>query len=139
MQREITSLKNCNTFTWTTLPQNKRLVGGKWVFRVKIDANGNTAGYKARYVAQGYTQRPGDDYTETHAPTPNPASIRTVLHIATQNNWAIRQMDVNTAYFHADIEEEVYLEPPIGFEKFDNNGNLLVWKLNKSLYGLKQT
>lgn len=95
--------------------------------------------YKARYVAKGYDQVEGIDYFETFAPTANMTSLRTLMQIAAQHDLVVHQMDVSTAYLNASIDTEIYIKQPEGYEVKSEDGEELVWKLNKSLYGLKQS
>ena len=132
MDEQIESLQLNNTYTLTDPPANKSIVGGKWVFTVKGDPNDPT--YKARYVAKGYSQIQGIDYAETFSPTARMESVRTLMQIAVQYDLLLHQLDVKSAYLHAPIDEDVYVTQPTGYEI----GNK-VWKLNKSLYGLKQS
>lgn len=137
MQEEMNSLKENDTFTLTTLPEGKNIVGGRWVYTVKENPVGTT--YKARYVAKGYSQVAGIDYNETFSPTADMTSIRSLMQIAAQYGLELHQMDVKTAYLHAPIDTELYMEQPEGFEVKSETSKRLVCKLNKSLYGLKQS
>ena len=138
MEEEMKSLNENETFTLTNLPKDRKVVGGKWVYTIKETANGDET-YKARYVAKGFSQKEGTDYHETFSPTANMTSIRTVMQIAAQNDLILHQMDVKTAYLNAPIDCEIYMEQADGFQKKGVNGEKLVYKLNKSLYGLKQS
>lgn len=138
MEDEISSLQENNTFTLTTLPEGKHAVGGRWVYSIKSNID-ETETYKARYVAKGYSQVMGVDYIETFSPTANITSIRALMQMAAQYDLELHQMDVKTAYLHAPIDCEIYMEQPKGFEVKSNRGDKLVCKLNKSLYGLKQS
>jgi len=131
MDDDIKSLQLNDTYTLTEPPTNKSVVGGKWVFDIK--GNPETPIYKARYVAKGYSQIQGIDYTETFSPTTRMESVRTVMQIAVQNDLILNQMDVKSAYLHAPINEDVFVTQPQGYETTNK-----VWKLKKSLYGLKQ-
>ena len=135
MDEEIESLERNETFTVTELPADKTVVEGKWVYTVKGSADNPV--YKARYVARGFSQREGIDYSETFSPTARMESVRMLVQIAVQENWLLHQMDVKGAYLHAPIECEVYVQQPPGYQESPNAH--LVWKLNKSLYGLKQS
>ena len=95
--------------------------------------------YKARYVAKGYSQLYGVDYFETFSPTARFESIRILMQIAAYNDLMVHQMDVKSAYLHAPIECELYIEQPEGYKTLNDSGEMLVWKLKKSLYGLKQS
>lgn len=138
MEDEITALNDNNTYDLVTPPENRQIVGGKWVFAVKNGPNGEET-HKARYVANGYSQIAGIDYQETFAPTARMSSVRILVQLAVQNDMITHQMDVKTAYINAPIDCDIYMEQPKGFEKVGKNGEQLVYKLKKSLYGLKQS
>jgi len=135
MDDEIQSLNENNTFTLTNLPKGKKAVGGRWVYSIKSDIEGMDK-YKASFVAKGYSQRMGIDYGETFSPTANLTSVRVLLQKAAQEDLLLHQMDVKTAYLHAPIDYEIYIDQPEGYEE---RGEGLVCKLEKSLYGLKQS
>lgn len=138
MKEEMKSLKENNTFTLTDLPEGSNLVGGCWVYTVK-EGPDSSKSYKARYVAKGYSQVKGIDYKETFAPTANLTSLRVLMQIAVECNLILHQMDVKTAYLNAPIECDIYMEQAEGFEVPSESETKLVYKLNKSLYGLKQS
>lgn len=138
MDDEMQSLRDNNTFTLTNLPEGKNTVGGKWVYAVKRNMDGSDK-YKARYVAKGYSQKYGVDYEETFSPTANMTSVRVLMQKAAQENLTLHQMDVKTAYLHAPIDCDIYLEQPEGYETKSHKNEKLVYKLEKSLYGLKQS
>jgi hypothetical protein len=92
--------------------------------------------HKARFVARGFSQVEGIDYDETFAPVTRYSSIRSMLALSAQMGWKIHQMDVKTAFLNGQIEEEVYIEQPEGFETFDHESH--VCRLKRALYGLKQ-
>jgi hypothetical protein len=100
---------------------------------IKRDKDGTISRFKARLVAKGYTQIPGQDFTFTFAPVAHWDSIRTLLSIATTNDYEIRQLDVKTAYLNGPLDEEIYLKPPDGFCNPST-----FWRLRKGLYGLRQ-
>jgi Reverse transcriptase (RNA-dependent DNA polymerase)/gag-polypeptide of LTR copia-type/Pol polyprotein, beta-barrel domain/GAG-pre-integrase domain/Integrase core domain len=131
---EYNSIVNNGTWTLVPRPANRKVVSSKWVFKYKRDQTGEIVRCKARLVARGFTQVFGLDYIETFSPVAKLASIRILLAIAAVEDLEIHQMDVVTAFLAGDLEEEVYMEPPEGFEE---DGNL-VCKLQKSIYGLKQ-
>ena len=138
MREEMQSLEENETFSLTQLPPGKQTVGGRWVFALKTEIDGSDK-YKARFVAKGYSQKPGTDYEETFSPTADMSSVRVVMQKAVQDNLVLHQMDVKTAYLHAPIDREIYMEQPEGYEKKSKTGEKLVCKLQKSLYGLKQS
>ena len=138
MNEEMRSLEENETFTLTSLPPGKQAVGGRWVYALKSDIDGSDK-YKARFVAKGYSQKLGIDYEETFSPTADMTSMRVIMQKAAQEDLILHQMDVKTAYLHAPIDCELYIEQPEGYEKKSQTGEKLVCKLQKSLYGLKQS
>lgn len=138
MKEEMNSLRENDAFTPTPLPEGKHAVGGRWVYAVRGNPD-ETKSYKASYVAKGYSQVAGIDYTETFFPTASMTSVRGLMQLAAQCSSDLRQMDVKTAYLHAPIDCEVYTEQPEGSEVKSETEEKLVCKLDKSLYGLKQS
>lgn len=112
------------------------VVGCRWIFTIKRHADGSFARYKARLVAQGYTQRPGIDYHDTFSPVVKPATIRIVLSIAVSYDWPLRQLDVNNAFLQGTLYDKVYMKQPPGF--IDKDNPHAVCRLRKAIYGLKQ-
>lgn len=133
MNEELESIKNNGTWTLTDLPSNRKSIGSKWVFKVKLGENGNVVRYKARLVAQGFTQKFGVDYDEVFAPVARSTSLRILLSIAGKRNYIAKHFDVKTAFLNGNLDEEIYMRQPPGYK---TNGK--VYKLHKSLYGLKQ-
>ena len=132
---ELLALENNKTWVLTTLPVGKKPIGCKWVFKVKYKPDGTIERYKARLVAKGYTQTNGIDYLETFSPVVKMTTVRMLLSLAAAKGWFLHQLDVNTAFLHGDLEEDVYMVLPPGL---DCSNSKLVCKLQKSLYGLKQ-
>ena len=124
--------------TWRLVPHpsGKNIVGCRWVFRIKRDAQGKILKYKAHLVAQGYTQAPSIDYHDTYAPVAKLTSNCIILALAARNDWEIQQMDVKDAYLNAPLDEEIYMQQPDGFS--EEGKESYVCLLQKSLYGLKQ-
>ena len=125
--------------TWELFgkPNGADIIGSKWIFKTKRDENEEVTRHKARFVAQGFSQEPGKDYGDTFAPVAKLTSIRTVLALAAREDWELENMDVDTAFLKSDIQEEIYIRQPRGFELSGPNGEELVCKLKKSIYGLK--
>ncbi|GJX88807.1 retrovirus-related pol polyprotein from transposon TNT 1-94, partial [Tanacetum coccineum] len=124
-------------WTLVDLPNGKRAIGSKWVFRNKKDERGIMIRNKARLVAQGYTQEEGIDYDEVFAPVARIEAIRLFLAYASFKDFVVYQMDVKSAFLYGKIEEEVYVCQPPGFEYPDFPDR--VYKVEKALYGLHQS
>ena len=110
------------------MPPNKQPIGCKWVFRVKYLPDGRVDRYKARHVAKGYDQLPGLDYTGSFSPVAK-------LVIAVTKTWPLHQLDINNAFLHGFIDEELFMTPSKGYSKAQPGQ---VCKLQISLYRLKQ-
>uniref|UniRef100_A0A2N9IFH9 Integrase catalytic domain-containing protein n=1 Tax=Fagus sylvatica TaxID=28930 RepID=A0A2N9IFH9_FAGSY len=135
MSNELRALEANSTWTLKPLPLGKKPIGCKWVFKTKLKADGSIERYKARLVAKGYTQIEGLDYHETFAPVAKITTVQCLLAVAAAQQWIIHQLDVNDAFLHGDLDEEVYMTPPPGYCP---KGETRVCRLRKSLYGLKQ-
>jgi hypothetical protein len=124
--------------TWHLVPRSnaRNVIDSKWVYKVKKNADGALDRYKARLVVKGFKQRYGIDYEDTFSLVVKAATIRIVLSIAVTKGWCLRQLDVQNAFLHQVLEEEVYMNQPPGYEdpKFPNH----VCRLDKAIYGLKQ-
>ena len=103
---------------WTLVPRkpDMNVVSSKWVFKVKTKSNDTLDRYKARLVARGFTQLPRLDYDETFSPVVKASTIQLILTIGLSQGWTIRQLDVNNAFLHCDLQERVYLAQPPGHE-----------------------
>ncbi|CAJ2641766.1 unnamed protein product [Trifolium pratense] len=136
MQEELNQFQRNDVWTLVSKPSHKNIIGTKWVFRNKLNEQGEVVRNKARLVAQGYSQQEGIDYTETFAPVARLEAIRLLLSYAVNHGITLYQMDVKSAFLNGFIYEEVYVKQPPGFEDISNPEH--VYKLKKSLYGLKQ-
>jgi hypothetical protein len=134
MAEELAALHKTNTWDIVPLPPGKRAIGSRWVYKIKTKSDGSVERYKARLVAKGFSQQYGMDYEETFAPVAKMTTIRTLIAVASVRQWNISQMDVKNAFLNGDLQEEVYMVPPLGVSH--NQGE--VCKLRKALYGLKQ-
>lgn len=117
-------------------PQDRSVVGSRWIYKIKYATDDNVEKYKARFVAKGYAQKEGIDYEDTFALLARYKSIRTVISLVAQMGCEIHQMDVKTTFLNGVIEEEVYIEQPEGFETHEKKYR--VCRLKKALYGLKE-
>ena len=136
MTDEFLALQRNKTWDLVILPEGRKPVGCKWVFKVKENPDGSINKYKARLVAKGFHQTVGFDFNETFSPVVKPTTIRIILTLALSKGWLVRQLDVNNAFLNGDLQEEVFMVQPEGFE--DPQHPSFVCRLNKSLYGLKQ-
>ena len=135
---EVKALQDNETWNLVRPPTDRDVIQGKWVYKVKLGPSGQVDKYKARYEAKGFKQVEGLVYFETFAPTCKPETFRILLRLSAKQGHVMHQFDVKTAFLHSPIEEEVYLEQPQEFVKRGSDGEKLVCRLNKSIYGLKQ-
>jgi 3D (Asp-Asp-Asp) domain-containing protein len=133
-REELAQLQSLGTWEVAKLPTGKKALGCRWVFNVKYTPTGLVDRFKARLVAQGFGQVPGDDYLETFSPTIRAESLRLLLAMGAYEDLEIRQIDVVSAYPRSDLHAKVYMRPPLGLDC--PKGSVL--QLRKSLYGLKQ-
>lgn len=110
MNAEIMALEKNHTWEMTNLPTGKRPTGCKWVFKVKLKADGSVERYKARAVAKGYHQIEGVDHQDSFSPVVKVVTVRVLLAMAAAYSWPIHQLDINNAFLHGFLEEEVYME-----------------------------
>lgn len=137
IEEELNSLNVMGVWELSDLPPGKSAIGCKWVFKIKTLADGSIERYKARLVAQGFTQKEGVDYDETYSPVISLPAVRLILKLAVKNNWLVHQMDVKTAYLNGELKEEIYMKQPEGATVPGNENK--VCRLLKSLYGLRQS
>ena len=137
MKAEINLLHQHNVWDLVECPKGCKPVGSKWVFKVKTNADGSTERFKARLVAQGYTQKEGLDYDETFSHVVHSESIRSVISLACKEGLKLHQMDVTTAFLNGELDQVIYMKQPEGFAV--DGQEHLVCRLKKSLYGLKQS
>lgn len=139
MLMEMESLMNLKVWEVTKLPKGKKAINSRWVYAYKLDPYGYITRFKARLVAVGYTQQKGSDYNETHSPVVKSKVVRLLIAMSAVLGMSVEQLDVDTAYLYGTLTETNYMRLPHGFEEYDEDGNLLVGKLIKSLYGLHQS
>ena len=138
MQKELRSLEDhqvADLVPPESVPAGHSVIGTRWVYRVKTDGR-----FKARVVVQGWAQQHGIDCFTTFAPVCRIDSQRLLLAIAAAQGWRVIAMDVQTAFLNGVLSETVYTFQAPGFEKIDSKtGRKLIWKLRRSLYGLRQS
>jgi len=135
---ELTELDAFGEFdVWELVPRppGANVVGTRWVYDIKQDAEGNILRYKARLVAQGFSQKEGVDFTDTFAPTMHLKTMRLLLSLAAAKKMDVRQYDVSTAFLHASLKEEVFVAQPPGHVIAGKEG--WVYRLKKAMYGLR--
>lgn len=136
MKKKIETLKRNETWSLVPRPENKKILSNKWVFKTKRDTEGQVEKYKARLVARGHIQKVGIDYEEIFAPVTRYEIIRTLLAAAIEEEMYVDQMYVISAYVQGNLSDEVFMEQP---QTFIEGNPEIVCKLNKPLYGLKQS
>ena len=115
MQEEMDSLAKNGTWSMERNTGGQRVVDNRWVFKRKLDADGNTTRYKARLVARGFSQVKGVDYNETFSPVMRYHSFRTLMALAAARKLKINFFDVKTAFLHGELKERVLMRQPEGF------------------------
>lgn len=136
MNEEYKSMQDNKVWELVPLPEGKKPIGCKWIFKTKRDSKGNVERYKARLIAKFYTQKEWIDYKETFDPVSSKDSFRTIMALVAHFDMEFHQMDVKTAFLNGDIEETIYM---VQLENFVlGNPKKMVCKLTKYIYGLKQ-
>lgn len=161
MESEMKSIIASQTWTVVSRPEDREVIGSRFVLRNKYNGDGTLERRKARLVAKGYSQRPGVDFGDTFAPVARMSSIRMVAALAAQHQLSMSQFDVTTAYLNGELEEQIFMECPLKFEEIlervidrEKKGSRIheasvdmlkefrrgdkVLLLRKALYGLRQ-
>jgi hypothetical protein len=136
MNDELDQIEKNNTWEMVHRREGKNIIGSKWIFKNKLNEQGQVVRNKARLVYKGYAQIEGLDFDETFAPVARLEAVRIFLAYACRKRFKVYQMDVKSDFLNGYLNEEVYMEQLEGFELSDNPD--LVCKLKKYLYGLKQ-
>ena len=123
LDNEIRSIENNKMWTLTVLPNDAKRIGVKWIYKTKLNENGEIEKFKARLVAKGYSQKHRMD------------TVRMIISMVAQKGLKIGQLDVKSSFLHGELSENVYVEQPRGYVK--KRKEHLVYKLHKALYGLK--
>jgi hypothetical protein len=135
IKEEIYSLVNNQTWDLVQFPAGKRALQNKAVYKLKEEYGGKNR-YKDRLVVKGFAQKKGIYFDEIFSPVVNMNSIRTILSLVAVEDLHIEQLDVKTTFLHGDLEEDIYMKQPQGYDV--NEKENLVCRLKKRLYGLKQ-
>jgi hypothetical protein len=136
MMEEMDSIEENGTWSLVDLSPRRKPIGVKWVFKVKRDEHGTVSKDKARLVVKGYAQRHCIDYDEVFASVARLDSVRLLIALTSHKGWEVHHMDVKSAFLNSDLQEEVYVEQPVGFVIAGNEHKVL--KLKKALYRLHQ-
>jgi hypothetical protein len=134
MAEEIATLKR--TGTWNLVPCLPRVcpITCKWVYKVKTHSDGSLELYKSCLIARGFQQEQGHDYDETFGPVAHMTTIRTLLDVASIQEWSISQLDVKNIFLNGELHEDAYMCSPPGYSVPEG----MVCHIRRSLYGLKQ-
>ncbi|KAG8499226.1 hypothetical protein CXB51_005742 [Gossypium anomalum] len=136
MEAEIEMIHKNDTSELVEKPEQKKVIGVKWVFRVKYNVDGSLNKHKAILVVKGYSQQYGIDFIETFAPVARLDAIKLLFTLAAQKGWRIHQLDAKSTFLNGFLKEEIFIEQ---LERFKVHGEEdKVYKLKKALYGLKQ-
>jgi hypothetical protein len=137
MDDEINRLKKLGTWTLEQVPSGKSInvIGSHWIYKKKLNSEGQVKQYRARLVGEGYRQKYGIDYTETFAPVMKYKSLKLLLAIVAQHDYELVQLDVHSAFLQAELKETIYMRQPHGYTQGPAG---VVCKLLKSIYGIKQ-
>jgi hypothetical protein len=136
MEEEFAALEQNQTWVLVPKPTDVKPISCKWIYKIKRRTDGVIERYKARLVARGFSQQYGLDYDETFSPVAKITTVRVLLALAANKSWNLWQMDVKNAFLHGELDREIYMSQPMGFENQDHPE--YVCKLRKALYGLKQ-
>ena len=134
MSKELDVLHKNHTWDMIGLPPCQSIVGCRWVYKVKIKADGSVERYKACLVAKGFTQEYGIDYEETFALVDRLTSVRCLIAVTAIRHWPLYRMDVKNAFLNGDLPQEVYMQPPPGCTHSSHQ----VCHLYRAIYGHKQ-
>jgi hypothetical protein len=142
IEAELASLTKREVFS-SVIPTPPEIfsVGFKWVFVRKRNENNEVVRYKARLVAQGFTQRPDIDFNETYSPVMSGITFRYLISLVVQKRLSMQLMDVVAAYLYGSLDSDIYMKVPNGISitNLGTNCNMYCVKLKRSLYGLKKS
>ena len=117
MEEELRMIEKNGTWVLVNKPAGKKILGVKWVFKLKMNADGSVNRHKARLVVKGYSQEIGIDVFDTFAPVARLDTIRLLIAITAQRGWFVYQMNVKLAFLNGYLNEKIHIARPEGFEK----------------------
>ena len=141
MTKEITELSKSETWELVSLdcvPKGRKITKSRWCYVIKYNRDGSVDRFKSRFVACGYSQVKGVDFTNTFSATLRSTSFRMLMAMASGEKLQLDHFDVTNAFTQSKIDAEIYVAPPEGFKEYDKKGKPKVLKLKKALYGTKQ-
>lgn len=118
MNLELEALEQNGTWEVTELPPNKTAIACKWIYKSKYNPDGTLERHKSRLVVLGCRQKPGIDYDQTFALVEKLTTVRTLLVVASIQNWETCQMDMANAFLHGELQEDAYMKMPQGYFHF---------------------
>jgi hypothetical protein len=110
MDEEMVVLDANATWELVVLPKDKKIIGCKWVYKVKHNVDGSMSKYKARLVVKGYAQTYGIDYEETYSPVAKMMTVKIIIIMEVTKGWSLHQMDVKNVFLHGNLQEKMYME-----------------------------
>ncbi|GKB58671.1 ribonuclease H-like domain-containing protein [Tanacetum coccineum] len=128
MNQEMEAFNKNNTWEITDLPKGRKVIGSKWIFKVKYKSDGDVERFKAKLVAKGFGQKEGIDYEETFSHVVKIVTIGCLLTMAVSNRWHVYQLDVNNAFLYGELAEDMYMHLPEGYFT-DNDNKKIMGKL----------
>ena len=120
MEEELDALERNQTWELSPKPKDVKPISCKWVYKIKRRTDGSVERYKARLVARGFSQQYGLDYDETFSPVAKLTTVRVLLALAASKSWNLWQMDVKNAFLHGELDREIYMNQPMGFQSQDH-------------------
>lgn len=124
-----------NTWVLVDRPEDKKIIGLKWMFKTKYQANGEVQKFKARIVAKGYSQQLGIDEEDVYQLVAHMKNVRFLFALAAQKGWSLFHLDIKSAFLNGEMSEEVYVEQTIVFEVEREHEK--VYRLKKSFIWVK--